>query len=125
VHAALKAYLQAKANRHLTHLLKKIVGFHEPQSLQAEISVVKTLIRQHTSGRMPDYELVAYQAAQIDSHQIILVRLVAEIVANNEELHIAGIKFRYRLPVNSSTTYRCRRPLILGIEDVHISAEAN
>jgi uncharacterized protein (DUF2126 family) len=38
-----------------------------------------------------------------DSHKILHVRLVAEIVANNDELHVFGIRFRYWLPVSSST----------------------
>jgi hypothetical protein len=46
---------------------------------------------------------------------------VAGIVANNEELNTIGIRFRYWLPVNSLKIYRCRRPLILRIVDVHIS----
>jgi hypothetical protein len=66
-------------------------------------------------------ELASFQAAEMESHKILHVRLVAEIVANNEELHVIGIKFQYWLPVNSSTIYRCRRPLILGIADVHLS----
>jgi hypothetical protein len=69
-------------------------------------------------------ELAAFHAAEKDSHQILHVRLVAEIVANNEELHVTGIRFRYWLPVNSSTIYRCRRSyssLILGVVDVYIS----
>jgi hypothetical protein len=66
-------------------------------------------------------ELAAYHAAETDSHQILHVRLVAEIVANNEELYVFGVRFRYWLPVNSSTIYRCRRSLIFGIVDVHIS----
>jgi hypothetical protein len=57
----------------------------------------------------------------MDSHQILHVRLVTEIVANNEEVNVSGIRFGYWFPVNSSTIYRCRRPLILGIVDMHIS----
>jgi uncharacterized protein (DUF2126 family) len=65
--------------------------------------------------------MAAFHAAETDFHQILHVRLVAEIVANNEEVHVIGIRFRYWLPVDLSTIYRCRRPLILGIVDVHIS----
>jgi hypothetical protein len=77
-----------------------------------------------TVGSIYD-ELAAYHAAETESltvsQKVFHVRLVAEIVANNEELHVFGIRFRYWLTVNSSTIYKCRCPLILGIVDVHIS----
>jgi hypothetical protein len=38
-------------------------------------------------------ELAAFHAAETDSHQILHIRLVAEIVANDEELHVIGTRF--------------------------------
>jgi hypothetical protein len=58
-------------------------------------------------------ELAAYRAAEMDHHKILHVRLVAKIIAKNKELHVAGIRFRYDLSINSTMIYRCRHPLIM------------
>jgi hypothetical protein len=61
-------------------------------------------------------ELAAYHTAETDYHQILNLRLVAEklvteVTANNKELCVTGIRFKYWLvPVYSWTICRRRCP---------------
>jgi hypothetical protein len=57
-----------------------------------DVSTVYFKIRLLPSVRFCD-KLAAYHAAEMDSHHILNVRLVAEIVANNEELHLLASDF--------------------------------
>jgi hypothetical protein len=53
-------------------------------------------------------ELAAFHAAETDFHQLLHVRLVAEIVANNEELQVKS-SFKFLIPIIQRAASACKQ----------------